>query len=82
VTQKRQLGEVIREAREAAGMTQLKLAYLAGTSQDSIWAIEQGKRNPGWSTLARIMRALNLTGKDLDGAIEFEAGRLPKRGGA
>jgi predicted transcriptional regulator len=68
------LGELIRTSREARGMTQMKLAYLAGTTQDSICAIEQGKRNPGWSSVARIMRVLNLTAADLAGPIEAARG--------
>lgn len=65
-----QIGVVIRAARERAGMSQQSLAHLAGTTVDGISAIEIGKRNPGWSTLARIAAVLDIT--EFTGAIQYE----------
>lgn len=73
VVKSQQIGVVIRAARETAGMSQQSLAHLAGTTVDGISAIEIGKRNPGWPTLARIAAVLQIPASALDGAIEYES---------
>ena len=40
------IGDLIREARERAGMTQAELARRLGTDQPSVSRWEQGKRTP------------------------------------
>ncbi len=54
------LGQRIKEARAAKGMTQAQLATKAGLqSQSSIAGIEGGTRNPAHDTLIKIASALS-----------------------
>jgi transcriptional regulator with XRE-family HTH domain len=48
---------LIRDAREAAGITQLEVAERAGTTQPAVAAYESGARTPSLSTLARLLDA-------------------------
>jgi len=47
----------VRTLREIAGLTQVELANLAGTSQPTIAAYETGSKVPTWRTLQRLARA-------------------------
>ena len=49
--------EVIRRAREAAGLSKRELARRAGTSPAAIVAYEAGDREPTFRTLRRLVRA-------------------------
>jgi hypothetical protein len=49
--------KLIREARIAAGLTQVELARRAGTSQPTIAAYEAGDKIPTVATLERLLRA-------------------------
>ena len=49
--------EVIRSAREAAGLSKRELARRAGTSPAAIVAYETGEREPSFRTLRRLVRA-------------------------
>ena len=44
-------------ARQRAGLTQTRLADLAGTSQTAISAYEAGRKQPSVATLARLLAA-------------------------
>lgn len=79
-------GNLIKQARWEAGLSQRELARRAGTSQATLSAYEAGRKSPSLGTLARIVRA---AGKDLrirvvpyddhdDVMAEYEAS-LPKR---
>jgi transcriptional regulator with XRE-family HTH domain len=48
---------VIRDARSAAGITQLELANRAGTAQPAVAAYESGGRTPNLATLERLLNA-------------------------
>jgi transcriptional regulator with XRE-family HTH domain len=50
----------IRHLRRLAGVTQSRLAELAGTSQPTIAAYESGSKVPNLRTLRRLARALGL----------------------
>jgi transcriptional regulator with XRE-family HTH domain len=50
----------VREARQAAYLTQRELADRAGTSQSAIAALERGDGNPTVETLARIAAAAGM----------------------
>jgi transcriptional regulator with XRE-family HTH domain len=50
-------GTELRSARLAAGLSQRELAELAGTSQPAVALYESGEREPGFSTLARLLAA-------------------------
>ncbi|HUG85818.1 MAG TPA: helix-turn-helix domain-containing protein [Euzebya sp.] len=55
-------GELLRNARHAAGLSQQELAELAGTSQSAIATYEAGRREPTVPVLERMVRA---TGREL-----------------
>jgi transcriptional regulator with XRE-family HTH domain len=46
---------LIRDARRAAGITQLELAGRAGTAQPAVAAYESGARTPNLATLERLL---------------------------
>lgn len=48
---------LLRSAREAAGLTQRELARKARTAQSVVARIELGETSPSWSTLARLLKA-------------------------
>ena len=48
---------LLRNARERAGMTQRQLAKKARTAQSVVARIELGETSPSWSTLARLLKA-------------------------
>lgn len=48
---------ILREARERAGLTQRELAARSGSAQSEIARIERGRREPGFSTIERLVRA-------------------------
>lgn len=48
---------LIRDARKAAGLTQLELAGRAGTAQSAVAAYESGARTPSLATLERVLGA-------------------------
>jgi transcriptional regulator with XRE-family HTH domain len=50
----------VRHLRRLAGVTQSRLAELAGTSQPTIAAYESGSKVPNLRTLRRLARALGL----------------------
>ena len=59
------LGRIIRNGREAAGLTQDKLAARVGLTRTSITNIEQGKQRIQIHTLYDIAQALNLSPRAL-----------------
>jgi transcriptional regulator with XRE-family HTH domain len=56
-------GTALRDARRRAGLSQADLAERAGTSQATISAYESGAKEPGISTLERL---LGVTGHRLE----------------
>lgn len=65
-------GEVLRERRDNAKMSQKEIAALAGVSTSMIRAIEHGERRPG---LRVLMRLLSIPTLELD--LEDLAGSTP-----
>ena len=53
-------GLKLKELRQRAGVTQPKLAELAGLSTTGVALIEQGRREPGWSTVVALAEALGV----------------------
>jgi transcriptional regulator with XRE-family HTH domain len=50
----------LRELREAAGLTQLQLAERAGVERGAVARWEAGTREPGWSNVLALARALGV----------------------
>ncbi len=48
---------MLRDARQAAGITQVELAARAGTAQPAVAAYESGGRTPNLATLQRLLGA-------------------------
>ncbi len=57
----RRLGERIREQRRTKGMTQENLAQALDLSVAYVSLIERGGRNPPYTTVLQIARALGIT---------------------
>ncbi|HUP68687.1 MAG TPA: helix-turn-helix transcriptional regulator [Acidimicrobiales bacterium] len=64
------LGEVLRAARERAGLRQEDVAVRAGVDQSVVSVYENGRRSPTWGTFRRLLTAT--------GAVaEVRAAELP-----
>jgi transcriptional regulator with XRE-family HTH domain len=62
------IGERIRAARKAAGLTQEELARRASMSLNGLALLEQGERtDPHYSTLRKLASALGMTVAELVG---------------
>jgi transcriptional regulator with XRE-family HTH domain len=55
------IGERIREARKAAGLTQAVLGGKSGLATSTICDIEKGRSKPSLDSLERIATALGVT---------------------
>jgi transcriptional regulator with XRE-family HTH domain len=53
-------GNLIKQARLTAGLSQRELARRAGTSQATLSAYERGEKSPSVDTLARVVRSAGL----------------------
>lgn len=51
------LGDLVRELRRGAGLSQRELARRAGTSQPAIARYESGAAAPSWATVERLAEA-------------------------
>ncbi|OWP82711.1 transcriptional regulator [Flavobacterium davisii] len=54
------LGALVRDHREKAGLTQLELANLAGIGKTTVFDIEKNKETVRWNNLMAILRVLNI----------------------
>jgi len=59
------LGDIIRQRRENAGVSQEAFAELSGHHRTYIGAIERGEKTPSVHTMIRVAQALNTTASDL-----------------
>ncbi len=53
--------------REAAGLTPYRLAQLSGVSKQTLSAVEAGKSQPAFSTVAKLAKALDVSLSAFDG---------------
>lgn len=54
------VGALVREARRRAGLSQRRLAELAGTSQAAVHRYEHNRASPSMATLARLTAACGV----------------------
>lgn len=59
------LGRRVKILREDQGLSQRKLALMAGTNQTHLWQIEAGRVNVGVDLLYRIASALDVKVQEL-----------------
>jgi transcriptional regulator with XRE-family HTH domain len=65
-------GQLLRDARRRHGVSQMRLAIRAGTTQSAISRIESGRVSP---TVATLSSLLQLLGEDLElGSQERDSG--------
>lgn len=81
------VGRLIRQAREAAGLSQRELARRAGTSQPTVSAYEQGRKTPSAVTLLRLVEAAGAEvvarpAEDIRGWLRQTDGLPGEAGGA
>jgi len=55
------LSQIIRKHRKAAGLSQLKMAEMAGVGKTVVFDIEKGKETVRLDTLRKILHVLNIT---------------------
>ena len=55
-----QIGEVIKERRNALRINQINLAEMAGISKNTLYKIERGQANPTIEVLKKIADILGL----------------------
>ena len=60
-----EIGDKIKKAREAKGLTQKEVALTVNMDQSQYSKIEKGKTDPSSSTLEKIAKALGLTLSEL-----------------
>ena len=68
-------GEVVRQARADAGLSQEELADRAGLDRSYVGGVERGDRNPTLLVIAKIAKGLGLTVPQL-----FSRFHLPGKG--
>jgi len=64
------LASVLRQLRHDARGTQEDVAHRAGITVAALARIERGIANPKWTTVRRIISALNVSLADLIAAVE------------
>jgi DNA-binding XRE family transcriptional regulator len=62
----------VRELRLTAGLSQTKLARLAGTTQPYVARLEAGSLDPGTDKLARLAAALSVSPVELFNAVRTQ----------
>lgn len=72
------LAQVVKEARETAGLTQVQLAGFAGLSEIYLSSLERGCRGDSINALMQIAAVLNVSASELMRRIEDELKRGPR----
>ncbi|MGN0537641.1 MAG: helix-turn-helix domain-containing protein [Acutalibacteraceae bacterium] len=71
----KRFGDVIRELRTKAGLTQAELARRLGISPSAVGMYEQGRREPDQTILAKLCDVLHTTSDKLLGIVQTEKKR-------
>jgi transcriptional regulator with XRE-family HTH domain len=61
---RQEFGDCLKEQREAAGLTQERLAELAGMDRTTISLYERGERMPGLDSILKLIKGLDLSSTD------------------
>jgi transcriptional regulator with XRE-family HTH domain len=69
------LGDVLKKAREDAGLTQETLAFEADLDRTYISQLEHDKKSPTLDALFRIAKALGTPASELVARVERKMGR-------
>ncbi len=69
------LGDELRKARKAAGLSQERLASLAGLHRTYISLLERGLRSPTVDVLLRLCRAMGASAAEIIGKVEGKGRR-------
>jgi transcriptional regulator with XRE-family HTH domain len=64
------LAALLKRLREEREITQEQLAFDAGITASALSRIERGLNNPGWTTIKRIAKALDVSLTDLCADLE------------
>lgn len=64
------LGDELRKARNACGLTQEELAFKAGVSRNYVSLLELGEKSPTVQTLLRICKSLGIRASTIIARIE------------
>jgi transcriptional regulator with XRE-family HTH domain len=64
------LAALLKRLREEREITQEQLAFDAGITASALSRIERGLNNPGWTTIKRIAKALDVSLTDLGADLE------------
>jgi HTH-type transcriptional regulator / antitoxin HipB len=56
----KEIGDIVKKHRKAAGISQIKLAEIAGVGKTVIYDIEKGKETVQLLTLLKVFAALNI----------------------
>lgn len=69
------LGDELRSARQAAGLTQEAVAAKARITREYVSIVERGKRSPTVDVLLRMCRAMGVSAGDIIRKVESTDGR-------
>jgi transcriptional regulator with XRE-family HTH domain len=64
------LAALLKRLREEREITQEQLAFDAGITASALSRIERGLNNPGWTTVTRITKALDVSLVELASDVE------------
>ncbi len=74
-------GQILKSLRESAGITQEQLANRSGLHLGAVFKLEQGRREPAWSTVQALCRALGVGCSSFENTAPHIANRpTPGRG--
>lgn len=71
VAQTETFGALVKRYREIRKLNQIQTAFLAGTDQGSISAIERDEREPTFEMVARISEALKIPQDDVARSLSY-----------
>jgi transcriptional regulator with XRE-family HTH domain len=64
------LAATLRRMREQRGISREALAFRAGVTASALARVELAQSAPGWDTVCRLARALDVTMVQLSAAVE------------